>query len=367
MQLLPDWAPNIHPMIVHFPLVLLIFAVLFDTAGLILKKFTWLEKSALLLYLLGTITARAAFLTGRAASDSLDIPANVITAVNDHADWAEITLWFFIIYTIVRFSFAFGFKFIPFAKIIVIPVVLIGFTGIYFLYNTGDRGAKLVFGYGLGTGNIIKSESETGAITNESRSNRDDSTFSVKEDGSWKLIVSAGINKVLSEQFKWIEGSFNDLNPMYDEENSVLMFHLQKEVPPLAGFIYDNKIKSVQVTAKINIDDFNGELELIHHFIDKNNYDFLNLKKSLDPATDGGEISLSRKSNGEIETFEKDKFQSNGWLEIKVVSGGSHFRGYVNNKMIVHGHDGEPKSGSVGMKFSGTGSISIKMIKVESL
>ena len=353
MQLIPDWAPNIHPMIVHFPIVLLIIAVLFDTAGLIFKKFSWLEKSALLLYLLGTIAAGVAFLTGRAASDGLDIPANVITAVNNHADWAEVTLWFFIIYTIVRLGFAFGFKSIPFAKIIVIPLILIGLTGIYFLYNTGDRGANLVYGYGLGTGNILTAENMTEQTLEVEQIS--DSTFTVSKDGSWKLIAAEGIVKVLSEKFKWIEGSLKEISPMYDQDESALMLHPEKE----AVFVYDNKIKSVQVTAKINIDDFNGELELIHHFKDKNNYDFLGLKK--------GEIYLSRKSNGELEVFEKDKFKGNGWLEIKVVSDGDHFRGYVNNKMIVHGHSDEPKPGSVGMKFSGTGSVSIKMINVESL
>lgn len=353
MQLLPDWAPNIHPMIVHFPLVLLIFAALFDVAGLILKKFTWLEKSALLLYLLGTIAAGVAFLSGRAASDGLDIPSKVISAVNNHADWAEITLWFFIIYTIVRLSFAFGFKLIPFAKIIVFPLVLIGLTGIYFLYNTGDRGAKLVFGYGLGTGNILTAENMTEQTLEVEQIS--DSTFTVSEDGSWKLIADEGIAKILSEKFKWIEGSLKELSPMYDQDESALMLHPEKEVV----FVYDNKIKSVQATAIINIDNFNGKLELIHHFKDKNNYDFLGLKK--------GEIYLSRKSNGELEVFEKDKFKGNGWLEIKVVSDGDHFRGYVNNKMIVHGHSDEPKPGSVGMKFSGTGSVSIKMINVESL
>jgi uncharacterized membrane protein len=340
-------------MIVHFPLVFLILAVLLDAAGLIFKKFTWLEKSALLLYLLGTIAAAVAFLTGRSASDGLDIPSKVVSAVNDHADWAEITLWFFIIYTIVRLSFAFGFKHIQFAKVIVVPLVLIGLTGTYFLYNTGDRGAKLVYGYGLGTGNILNSENTTEQSTE--REQVSDSTFSVSEDGSWKLIADEGIAKVLSEKFKWIEVSLEELSPMYDQEESALMLHPEKE----AVFVYDNKIKSVQVTAKINLDDFNGDLELIHHFKDKNNYDFLGLKK--------GEIYLSRKSNGELEFFEKDKFEVNGWLEIKVVSDGDHFRGYVNNKMMVHGHSDEPTPGSVGMKFSGTGSLSIKMINVESL
>ncbi|HEX9739226.1 MAG TPA: hypothetical protein VGA29_00515, partial [Ignavibacteriaceae bacterium] len=118
-------------------------------------------------------------------------------------------------------------------------------------------------------------------------------------------------------------------------------------------------IQGVQVTAVVNIDDFNGELELVHHYIDKNNYDYLGLRN--------GEISLSRKSNGKIKIFEKDKFKSNGWIEIKVVSEGTHFRGYVNNKMIVHGHGSEPNPGSVGMKIAGTGIISIKVITVESL
>lgn len=353
MQLVPDWAPNIHPMIVHFPIVLLILAVLFDAAGLILKKFTWLEKSALLLYLLGTIAAGVAFLTGRAASDGLDIPLIVMRAVNEHADWAEITLWFFIIYTIVRLSFAFGFKLIPFAKIIVIPVVLIGLVGIYFLYQTGDHGAKLVFGHGLGTGNIIAEQEDKNIDKKEDQVSG--STFTLSENGSWKLIADESTIEALSGKFKWVEGSLDELNPMYDEDESVLMFHPSKGVM----FIYNNKIKSVQATAKINLDDLKGEFELVHHFKDKNNYDFLGLKN--------GEISLSRKTNGEVKVFEEDKFQNKGWIEIRVVSDGTHFRGYINNKMIVHGHGDEPDPGSVGIKLSGTGAVSIKMINVESL
>jgi len=352
MQLLPDWAPNIHPMIVHFPVVLLMFAVLFDVIGLFLPKFDWLKKSAIVLFFLGTIAAAVAFLTGRAASDGLNIPTNVINAVNDHADWAEITLWFFSIYTIIRLTTGYFSKSLK--KVIVIPIILIGLLGIYFLYQTGDHGAKLVFGYGLGTGNIII-EKDGSVKSEDKREQNTSSTFILNDNGSWQLNANPDIESILSEKFKWIEVSIKELSPMYDQDESALMLHPEKEVV----FVYNNKLKDVQVTAKINIDDFNGGVELIHNFIDKNNYDFLGIKN--------GVISLSRKSNGDIETFEKNKFQGNGWLEIRVVSGGSHFRGYVNNKMIVHGHGSEPNPGSVGMKFSGTGSISIKMIKVESL
>jgi uncharacterized membrane protein len=353
MQSVPDWAPNIHPMIVHFPLVLLILAVLFDLIGLFSTKFEWIKKSSLLLYFLGTIAAIVAFLTGNTASDSIDIPSYAFSAVNDHADWAEITLLFFTIYTIIRLGLAFGFKSKPLKKIIITPFVLTGLLGIYFLYQTGDHGARLVFGYGLGTGNIIKSEDKTGQ--RESEEYISDSTFTVSKDGSWKLIADAGVIKVLSETFNWIEGSIGELSPRFDPDEAVLMFHQPKE----AMFIYNNKIKSVQVTAKIKIDDFKGEFELVHHFINKNNYDFLGLKNR--------EISLSRKINREIKIFGKDKFQSNGWIELKVVSDGTHFRGYVNNKLMVHGHDSEPETGSVGIKISGNGSVSLKRIETESL
>ena len=248
MQLIPDWAPNIHPMIVHFPLVLLVFAILFDIAGLILKKETWLSKSALILYLCGIIAVLITFLTGEAAADSLDIPANVISSVNEHADWAEITLWFFTIYTVIRITVGVAFK--SLRKILFVPLVLIGIIGIYFLYQTGDHGAKLVYGYGLGTGNIIKAEANKEKVTDESQSNIEDSIFTINKNGSWKLIASPGIDKILSDKFVWVEGSLSDLNTMYDNSESAIMFHVTQE----AMFVFDNKIKSVQVTAKINID-----------------------------------------------------------------------------------------------------------------
>ena len=351
MKFLPDWAPNIHPMIIHFPIVLLILAVLLDLTGLLLSKSDWIRKSAFLLYILGTIAAVIAFITGNAASDSIEIPANAFSAINEHADWAETTLWFFSIYTIIRLSIGIFFKSLK--KIFIIPIVLIGILGIYFLYQTGDHGAQMVFGYGVGTGNLIKQEKQKNDTTEKEHIS--DSTFTINGNGSWKLIADNGIIKVLSEKFKWIEGSLDGLSPMFDPAESVLMFH---KVPE-SIFIYDNKLKGVQVTAKINIDDFTGELELIHHFVDKNNYDFLGLKD--------GEISLSRKSNGEIKIFEKEKFTNKDWLEIKVVSEGTHFRGYINNKMVVHGHGTEPESGGVGIRINGNGIFYLSLVEVQSL
>ncbi len=356
MQILPDWAPNIHPMIIHFPLVLLIIAVLFDALGLIIKKskqaaeISWPEKSALVLYLFGTITLIAAFLTGRAAEDGLNVPSHAIPALTDHADWAEITLWFFIVYTVIRFTALFVFKS---KRLIVIPIVLIGFVGIYFLYQTGNKGAKLVFGYGLGTGNIASEDIKN--IDTASDEILPDESFTIDIDGSWALLASDYTIEELKNKFDWVKNSFDDLTPMFDESNNALMFHPSDEVM----FIQKNEFGSLEMKVNINLDDFNGELELIHHYTDNNNYDYLKIGN--------GKIALARKSNGQVRVFEEGSYIEKGWIEVKKISDRTHFRGYVNEKMIVHGHGSEPKTGSSGMLIKGQGSFLIKKFIVKSI
>lgn len=350
MQLLPDWAPNIHPMIVHFPIALLLAAIVFDATGLFLKRFNWLAKAALTLYVIGVLMLVITFFTGQSAADGLDIPSKVIPSVSDHADWAETTLWFFIIFTIVRLSIAFWFKSLN--KAVLVIVVLIGFVGGYFLFNTAEHGAKLVFGHGLGTGNI------TVKMTKPQTEQKEKDTspqFSTEDDGSWKIEASSNAVSILDKKFRWIESSADDASLMYDEENSALMLHPSDKL----FFVYDNKIKSVEASADIKIDDLSGEVRLVHHFIDKNNYDFLKISKK--------EIALGRLTKGEEKIFEKSSLKKSGWINAKVVADGSHFRGYINNKLLVHGHSDAPEDGSVGILSQGSGIFYLRNFDVKSL
>lgn len=351
MQLLPDWAPNIHPMVIHFPIVLLIIAVLFDVLCLFIKKVDWLGKSALILYLLGTISLITAFLTGRSASDGLEIPAQVIPAVTDHADWAEITLWFFIVYTIIRLFVGLQFKSLK--KAYLTSLILISFVGIYFLYQTADHGAILVFGYGLGTGNLISLEKDVADGHDELDSS--DSVLIINEDGSWKFTSSPAAVEVLKQKFEWVKNSVDELKPTVDQNNNALMFHPSGEVL----FIHKSNIKSIEMKTAVNIDDFNGELKLVHHYLNNDNYDFLRIQN--------GKIALGRKSKGQIRIFEEGIFSDKGWIEIRTISDKTHFRGYIYNKMIVHGHGREPETGSAGMLINGSGSLLLRNLEVISL
>ena len=71
MNLIPAWAPNIHPLLVHFPLALLCAAIAIDLVGCACRCNKPLRQAATLLYALGTVGAIAAYLSGRAASQSI--------------------------------------------------------------------------------------------------------------------------------------------------------------------------------------------------------------------------------------------------------------------------------------------------------
>ena len=49
MTFIPDWAPNVHPMLVHFPIALLCVAVLLDAVALAMRKQAGLRLAAVLI------------------------------------------------------------------------------------------------------------------------------------------------------------------------------------------------------------------------------------------------------------------------------------------------------------------------------
>ena len=150
MNLIPAWAPNIHPLLVHFPIALLCAAVAVDVAGWAFRRNRPLREAATLLYALGTVGAIAAYLTGRAASQSIWLPGMAEPVLKQHWDWALRTVWFFGIVTVVRLFFLRPSRREP-GLAIVAAFALVGLVGIGLLLETGDRGGRLVYQHGVGT------------------------------------------------------------------------------------------------------------------------------------------------------------------------------------------------------------------------
>ncbi len=147
MQLIPDWAPNIHPLIIHFPIALLLVAVFIDAVSIWFQK-DWLYKSSLMMYLFGTLGAIVAYITGRIAADTVSPSFQAELTMSKHSDWALYTVLFFSIYTLIRLIFQK--KINPEDKLIRLAVLIIALAGVFLLVSTGDLGGKLVFKYGVG-------------------------------------------------------------------------------------------------------------------------------------------------------------------------------------------------------------------------
>ncbi len=150
MNLVPDWAPNIHPLLVHFPIALLSAPAAVDVVGWAFRRNKPLRQLATLLYVLGTGGAVAAYLTGRAASQTVWFPGMAQAVLREHWDWASRTIWFFAIVTMVRLVLLRPSRRDP-GPAIVAAFALVGLVGIGLLLETGDRGGRLVYQHGVGT------------------------------------------------------------------------------------------------------------------------------------------------------------------------------------------------------------------------
>jgi uncharacterized membrane protein len=153
-----DFLARLHPLVIHFPIALLLAYVLLETIGIIFNK-DFFSKTAHLFLLLGVLGLVAAVLTGNSAENvarqwikaGAHIPLN---AIENHEDFANTTLWFFTGLLVLRTYLVLKNKFTGSLKYV---VLILAFAGVYFIYQTGYYGGKLVYGYGAGT-DIIKTE-----------------------------------------------------------------------------------------------------------------------------------------------------------------------------------------------------------------
>jgi uncharacterized membrane protein len=147
MTLIPDWAPNLHPLLVHFPIAWLIGAVVADLCGLIVPRATWAGRVTLVLYPAGALSALATYLTGRQAAASVLLPGMAHPIVADHWNWALATTTCFLLIAAIRLALG---RQPQVSRRSHAVIVAAGFLGLFLLVQTAERGARLVFQEGVG-------------------------------------------------------------------------------------------------------------------------------------------------------------------------------------------------------------------------
>lgn len=152
---LPGW-DSLHPLIIHFPIVLLLVSPLFILIGTSLApaKGRPYLNTALILLLLGTASLFFAVETGQATSQLVVQDPRVEVLLRSHSALATETRDIFVTLSII----ACGVFFVPrllgkaerslFSSVLPLSFLVFYAVGIIFLLNTADRGGRMVHEFG---------------------------------------------------------------------------------------------------------------------------------------------------------------------------------------------------------------------------
>ena len=147
MSLIPAWAPNLHPLVVHFPIALLFAAGAVDLGSLLMPARKPLRDAATWLYIGGAATAVLAYFTGYSAAQAAELTGELATLVDAHTDRAFVATWLFAFFASLRLAMSYVLRPRRALRIGAFAVALVGLAA---LAQTALHGARLVFAQGLG-------------------------------------------------------------------------------------------------------------------------------------------------------------------------------------------------------------------------
>jgi hypothetical protein len=260
--------------------------------------------------------------------------------------------------------------------------VVVGAVGLLLVKETGEHGAQLVYQHGVGVSRLaLATPAEEPKEAHIDHHDADDghhdeiqttSEKHVHDDGhahtsgdgvkeitksstGWKWRVDDG--EAFQKQFQMMFGNKDDVLVGRDHSEKGGLTLQTNDAPVL--FVAGSSVKNVQYDLRINLDAFTGPVQLAHHVLDAKNYNFM--------SVDDAKVTLGRVENGKMRIEDQSSVSQTGWLDVRVVSDGTHFRGYINKKMVVHGHGTEPKPGRVGLFLHGTGILMVDDFDVQVL
>ncbi len=348
MNIIPEWAPHVHPMLVHFPIALLIAAASIDILGLLLKKNERLRFTAVVLYIMGTLGALASFFTGQAAADAVFLPAAANPVLTEHADWATRLVWFFGVYAVVRIFELWRNK-QPKAALWW-PLALLGVGGLFLVFQTGERGGQMVFEHGVG---VLAARQDVAPAPMVSG----DSALMVEPGKSW--IWKPTSPSHWDEQLSWRAGQKEDITAsLVATEGARDVLALETNGAPLFLAI-DEPLQNVQIDLRINLDDFEGDMAVVHNALDAQNYMFMKLAN--------GYMQQGSQQGSETTVHDERPYEAKGWQQLRIVADRTHFRAYSGENMVTHGHGSAPAAGSIGLRFDGAGVVLLDYLQAQTI
>lgn len=347
MDLLPDWAPNLHPLVLHFPIALLVVASGFDLIGLLSRdRGTW-RRTADWLYAFGAATAFLTWYTGTLAADSVFLPTDANAVLTEHADLGKYTMWFFSAYAVIRVGISF--TSIAARGLFRGLFFVLGIAGIVLLTVTATHGAELVYRYGVGveavetrpSERIVEANAETGFAASE-----EGWIWTPARAAAWK-----GEAAFLEGSAETIESALVDGGELGD------VLELTASEPTL--FVFPGVIGRLQVDLALDLSEFEGSVLVAHHVQEDGSYGFTSFGD--------GTARFGRTENSDLLIQATESVDTGGWRDFRVVVDGTHFRSYADTRMVIHGHGAAFQPGRVGLRINGTGPVRLSMMQAVDL
>src|SRR5262245_44880959 len=146
--LLPSCAPNFHPLVIHFPIVLVLTAAVVDLVDVAFERSVWLKAATTTLYVTGALSLIVAFLTGLQAQGTVLVPGMAYPVLGEHRMWAFITMTYCIVVAALRLLVLRGAD--GRSRRRRVALLGIGLVSVVLVQQTAERGARLVYEYGTG-------------------------------------------------------------------------------------------------------------------------------------------------------------------------------------------------------------------------
>ncbi len=343
--------PNLHPALVHFPIVLLMLAAALDAGSVLVRRWSSWNSLASITYLLGGLAAWITYFSGRSAADGLGmVPAAAQSALARHAD---LGWWVVAVATAVALLKALqlgglglssltkhpAFRFATFAA---------GLAGVALVGLTADRGGALVYQHGLAVATV---ESPSGSSPESSGQQAAGETgVMIDDDGTLEWMPGIGAS---------LEGALELADPATASNLRVVAGDPGAGVLLEAGgrsiLLFAPQYGDLQAELRLDLSGFRGKVALLHQFSSVESYGAFVVD------TAAGQASLQEVQGGTTNSLDQQPFDVplDETVTLAVSCAGSHRKGFANGDLVVHGHTDARPPGPVGLLIDGEGQIRI--------